>query len=71
MNISKGWKTEIELFVISQSTSYFTFANIFKFCSIGSEFTKNDDQNDKLFVYFEKLVINEPLFGQSFNEYLW
>jgi hypothetical protein len=43
---------------ISQSTSYFTvfFANTpFKFGSIGSVFTINDDLNDELFYWFQNI----------------
>jgi hypothetical protein len=44
--------------MISWSSSYFTilFAKLlFKFFSIGSEFTKIDGKNDKLFVQFQKI----------------
>ncbi len=38
---------------------------------MGSEFTKNDEENYKLFFYLENFVINEALFDQSLNEYSW
>jgi len=57
---ANGQKTEIELFDISYNFSLFLilyrilsylFANIpYKFCSMGSEFTINDDEKDKLFI---------------------
>ncbi len=42
-----------------------------QFHSIGSEFTINYIENDKLFVKFKKFIINEALFDQSLHEYLW
>jgi hypothetical protein len=38
---------------------------------MGQELTINVDENDELFINFEKFVINEALFDQSLNEYLW
>jgi hypothetical protein len=76
--ITKGQKTEIELSIIFHNFSIEqnlngTFANkSFRFGSIGSEFIKK--MMMKMINYslkFEKLIINEALFDQSYNEYLW
>jgi hypothetical protein len=70
-----------ELFIISHNLSYFLgqhhflpylFANIpFKFCLKGSEFTKMMMKIINYPLNFEKFVINEALFNQSLNKYLW
>jgi hypothetical protein len=39
---------------------------------MGSEFTINDDENDKNYLFkIEKFIINKALFDQSVNKYLW
>ncbi len=37
---------------------------------MGSEFTINDDENDKQFVSFWKVILNKAIFDQSLNEFL-
>ncbi len=47
---AKGWKTDIELFIISHNSSYFSINIVFKIGSMGSVFMLNDGLNDKLFI---------------------
>ncbi len=59
------------LFLIQHHILLYLFVNTpFKFYSIGSEFTKFCDENDKLLFNVEKFVIIEALFAQSLNKYL-